>query len=82
MKRPIWILFGIVIGMSLYPIVVEAVEYYGKFPPTAAWSGITLNDNDTTFDATLDAIQYNRELYIISDGSIIIEGLNSSGVLP
>ncbi len=67
-----WIIFGVVIGMSLYPIVVEAVEYYGKFPPTAAYSSITLNDTVQVIGETIEAERYNRNLKIGTDGSILI----------
>ncbi len=57
---------------SFYPIITEAVEYYGKFPPTVAYSQITVNDTIQTVGTVLDADSYSQNLNFGSDGSILI----------
>ena len=75
-----WAFVFIVIGagFAVYLFLPQSSE----IPPTPAWSTINLNDTVENIDVDLDASQYNRKLYIVTDGSIILEGLNSSGVVP
>lgn len=72
-----WMIFGIILGASFTPILIEAQEYFGKFPPTPAWQEIEIANDHTinpldpvTF--TLDARSYSDKMFIVSDGSIII----------
>ncbi len=67
-----YLVLGIILGGSIYPIMIEAVEYYGKFPPTAAYSSITLNDTVQVIGETIQAESYARNLKIGTDGSILI----------
>ena len=71
-----WIIVGVVLGLSLYPIVTEAQQYYGKFPPTPAWQEIDTDDNVAAINnfsqPFLNASSYNDRFFIISDGSIDI----------
>ncbi len=71
--------FGAVMIFSIYPILVEAADYYGKFPPTPAWSKIIVNDKVNNLGENMTANQYNRELFIVTDGSIEINTCLSSG---
>lgn len=73
-----WILFGIIIGIAFYPIASEAIEYYGKFPPTAAWTTISVNDTQNP-NSTMIPFSYSAPLYFASDGSINITITNGSG---
>ncbi len=70
-----WLIFGIIIGASLYPVIVEAVEYYGKFPPTPAFQEFEIDNNATGVDLTINqtfinATSYKDKLFIVTDGSI------------
>jgi len=71
-----WMIFGIIIGASLYPIVVEAQDYFGKFPPTPAWQELEIDNNATTINPLqnqtfINATSYKDKLWIVTDGSII-----------
>lgn len=69
-----WLVFGVILGASFTPILIEAVEYYGKFPPTAAWQEIETDDNATIPSQDnrtyVNATSYHDKLWIITDGSI------------
>lgn len=65
-----WLILGVVIGGSLYPIMIEAVEYYGKFPPTAAISTLRLNDTVDTQGVEVTALSYDQTIRFESDGTI------------
>ena len=70
-----WLILGIVIGGSVYPIMVEAQQYFGKFPPTPAWQEIDTDANAVINNFSqpfLNATSYNDRFFIISDGSIDI----------
>ncbi len=70
-----WIVVGVIIGVAFYPVVVEAQQYFGKFPPTPAWQEIDTDDNAVINNFSqpfLNATSYNDRFFIISDGSIDI----------
>ncbi len=83
----LWLMIGIGVGAIMFQEnIVDAVQYDYAYPdraeiqemiyavpPTAAWSIITLNDTVNTEGEEVEAIQYNRKLHIITDGSILIE---------
>lgn len=56
-----------------YPDREEIKEMIYAIPPTAAWSTITINDTLDTQGDLIESNIYNRNLHIITDGSIIIE---------
>ena len=56
-----------------YPDREEIKEMIYAIPPTAAFSSIELNDTVFTTGDVIEADAYNRKLFIITDGSIIIE---------
>ena len=69
------IIVGIVITASFYPVISEAQEYFGKFPPTPAWQDIEIAVDANlpiTDQTTINATSYNDRLFLISDGSINI----------
>ena len=82
-----WLAIGIGAGALMFQTeITEAVQYDYAYPdreeikemiyaipPTAAWSTITLNDTVGTQGDTVEAFAHNRQLHIITDGSIIIE---------
>ncbi len=76
MKFITGLIFGIVLTVSFYPIVTEAVEYYGKFPPTSAWQELETDDDATinvlVSQTFLNASSYKDKMWIISDGSLDI----------
>ena len=74
MKRDFIIgsVFGMVLLLTFYPIVIEAVEYYGKFPPTRAIANIT------TSSETVKADSYLEEINFIGGNGIKIFGNNTS----
>ncbi len=70
-----WLIFGIILGASFTPIIIEAVEYYGKFPPTAAWQTLEIDANSSSVDlgnnqTFINATSYRDKLWIVTDGSI------------
>ncbi len=70
-----WLVLGIVLGGSVYPIMTEAVEYYGKFPPTPAWQTMEIDTNSSSVNLATNqsfasATSYNDKLWIVTDGSI------------
>ncbi len=62
-----YLVLGIILGGSVYPIMIEAQDYYGKFPPTVAFSKI---DPNSTGD--VEAISYSDVVTFTGDGSIEI----------
>ncbi len=62
-----WVFLGIVIGISFYPIIVEAVEYYGKFPPTRAYDTASI---ENTTSQRINATSYSSPLILVSDGTV------------
>ena len=68
----IGVLIGIVFGVALGPQISEALY---SIPPTNAWQTIGI-DNNVVFpnssDPTISAISYRDTLYLVSDGSILI----------
>ncbi len=68
-----WLIFGVILGASFTPIIIEAVEYYGKFPPTPAWQSFEIDNNFTlpnNTQAFLNATSYKDIMFIVTDGSI------------
>lgn len=71
------IVLGIVFTLSLAFILVPSE---GGIPPTPAWQNIATNDtNSTTIPAWVNATAFNDNLWIISDGSILIEVIDYEG---
>ncbi len=70
----IWLVIGIGIGAIMFQgELVQLSEAIYSIPPTAAWSTITLNDTIDNVGVNFTAQEYNRQLEIKSDGSIILE---------
>jgi len=68
---------GIVFCISLAFILTPSE---GGIPPTPAWQNIATNDtNSTTIPAWVNATSFNDNLWIISDGSILIEVIDYDG---
>lgn len=65
-----WVILGIVIGISFYPIMSEAVEYYGKFPPTRAYDSASI---ENTTSQRINATSYSSPLILVSDDYITLE---------
>jgi len=69
------LIVGVVLLASFYPIVTEAQDYFGKFPPTPAWQEIEIaNDAIPTSNPQIiiTADSYSDKIFIVSDGSINI----------
>lgn len=60
-----WLVLGIILGLAVFPIMSEAQEYYGKFPPTPAFRNVT-----TTTD-TIEADSYADVLNLVGVGVTI-----------
>ena len=83
----LWLMIGIGVGAILFQEnLVDAVQYDYSYPdraeiqemiyavpPTSAWSTIVLNDTIDSVGQEVDAFQYNRNIHIITDGSILID---------
>jgi len=71
-----WLVLGVIIGGSVYPIMVEAQDYFGKFPPTPAFQDFQTDSNATINPLLsqnfINATSYNDRMFIISDGSLNI----------
>ncbi len=71
-----WIIVGVIIGAAFYPVIVEAQEYFGKFPPTPAWDEIETDSNATINPLLaqnfINATSYSDKFFIVSDGSLNI----------
>lgn len=69
------------IGSMVTMITAQTVNAsYTSIPPTPAFSHIATNDTDaTTNPAWVNATKYNDDLWIISDGSILIEVVPYTG---
>lgn len=70
MKGLLFVIVGIMIGGILFsiPYVDSAI------PPTKSWQSIATNDTDvSTNPAWANATKYNDNLWILTDGSILIE---------
>ncbi len=71
-----WMIVGIVIGAAFYPVIVEAQEYFGKFPPTPAWQQIEIANNGTFTPVPgpniINATSYSDKFFFVTDGSILI----------
>jgi len=76
MYRISWFILGVIAAVSFYPIITEAQEYFGKFPPTPAWQEIEMDDNATINPLLaqnfINATSYSDKFFIISDGSLNI----------
>ena len=76
-KPILWMVFGGVIALSFYPILVEAQDYFGKFPPTPAWQTVEVA-NDAIMNpfvvgnTIINATSYADKIFIVTDGSILI----------
>ena len=72
-----WIIVGVIIGAAFYPVIVEAQEYFGKFPPTPAWQEIEVA-NDAVMNpfvvgnTIINASSYSDKIFLVTDGSILI----------
>jgi len=67
--------FGAVMVLVFYPGILEAQEYFGKFPPTPAFNEVGIGNNATIFPNTennIIAISYADDFFIVTDGSILI----------
>lgn len=73
--------FGILAVIGFFAVVTstgQTVE--GGFPPTNSYSQIWSNDTDSTTNPIgYNATQYNNDLVIITDGSILVEMIKYSG---
>ncbi len=70
-----YLVLGIILGGSVYPIMTEAQTYYGKFPPTPAWQELEADNNFTRplqEQLFLNATSYSDKMFIVSDGSISV----------
>ena len=66
-------IFAFVIIVSLYPVIVEAANYYGKFPPTNAFRNFT-----STSGESVEAESYADELNLLAGSGITITGNNAA----
>ena len=69
------IAISLMLIIGYVPVLTNAADYFGKFPPTPAWQDIEIITNNTipfTTQTTVNATSYNDRLYIITDGSISI----------
>ena len=80
MMKAAWIVLGIILGASLYPIMIEAQDYYGKFPPTSAYSMFHLNDTIDNQNLSFNGSSYDSTIHIITDGSIVFS--KTQGLCP
>ncbi len=68
-------IIGVIMFASFYPIVIEAQEYFGKFPPTPAWQEIEIANDAVPIpnpETIILADSYSDKMFLVSDGSIII----------
>ena len=67
--------FGAILVLVFYPSMLEAQEYFGKFPPTPAFKEVGIGNNATLFpnaETSVVAISYADDFFIVTDGSILI----------
>jgi hypothetical protein len=75
MKYAVGILVVFIIGVAAFTLPSD-----GGIPPTPAWVNIATNDTDaSTNPAWANATNYSDDLWIITDGSILIEILPYTG---
>lgn len=73
--------FGFLMFSIIFlPMIFESGEVTAAIPPTPAFQHIATNDTDaTTNPAWANATVYNDDLWIITDGSILIEVIKYDG---
>lgn len=73
--------FGFLLFSIIFiPMIFDSMESTAAIPPTPAFQKIATNDTDaTTNPSWVNATQYNDELWIVTDGSILIEVIQYSG---
>ena len=75
------VLAGIIIGLSVpFLFSVAVIPSESAIPPTPAFMNIATNDTSSaTNPAWVNATRYDDNLWIITDGSILIEVIDYDG---